>query len=307
MIKASNEAPSDSKLDIPQEANLSREEIVGNCFIFLFAGHETTANSIHYTFLHLAMHLAAQRRMQADIDSIVGRDKPISEFSYHTDMPRLYNSMVGAVMNEQMRLIPAILNILKETNGDQEVWIDGKRCLIPDGTLIHLNVVGTNRNPRYWPQSPDEFIPERWLPSQTEKGHAEEHIEAGVVDGLEQTSFETSNSTSLRKPMKGSFISFSEGARACPGRRFAQVEATAVLSAIFQKYSVELDVTEWANDEQLERMGIEEKRAVYGKAIERARNVIRRSEQTITLQMKRGDQLPVRFVARGKEKFGDVL
>jgi len=54
-------------------------------------------------------------------------------------------------------------------------------------------------------------------------------------------------------------------------------------------------------------MGIEQKRAVYQNAIARATDVIRRSEQAITLQMKRGDQLPVRFVARGRERFGDVF
>jgi len=112
----------------------------------------------------------------------------------------------------------------------------------------------------------------------------------------------------LFKPIKGSFLSFSEEMRSCPSKRFARVEFTAVLTAIFQKYSVELDVRAWASDEELEGIGIEEKKEFYGKAIERARTGIARCEQkVITLQMKKGDNVPLRLVERGTEICGDFL
>jgi len=230
-------------------------------------------------------------------------------------MPRLYNSMVGAVLNEELRLMPAILNIPKVTKGDQTLMLDGRELPIPDGTYIQLSVVGANRNPRYWSASPskitpgtddlNDFVPERWLPSnqRAEEIERKKELEKSdeVPDGLEQASFDTG---SLFKPVKGSFTTFSDGMRACPGRRFAQVEVTAVLTAIFQKWSVELDVSEWASDADIKKMGKEEKRAIYGKAIERAREVIRNCEQVvITLQMKKGDKVPLRFVERGKERF----
>jgi cytochrome P450 len=309
MIKANYESsPTDSK-GAPT-ATLTKQEILGNAFIFLFAGHETTANSIHYSIVLLAIHLAKQRRLQSDIDSIVG-SKPISEWSYYDDMPRLFNSMPGAVIHEELRLIPAILNVPKGTKGDQVVTMDGRQFTIPDRTFLHLNIVGTHRNPRYWPERPNDFVPERWLPSQSPSSATTEKKEQVVekengADGLENASFETSGSTSLVKPVKGSYIPFSEGARACPGKRFAQVEGTAVLSALFHKYSVELDVSEWASDEEVKGMGVEEKRKVYKKAVEKAEMIIRRSEQIITVQMLPGDKVPLRFVQRGKERFGDV-
>jgi cytochrome P450 len=321
MIKASNEAPSDfvSKSG-SSNATLSKSEIIGNSFIFLFAGHETSANSIHFSIILLAANLASQARLQADIDKIVG-DKPTSELSYFTDMPRLYNSMVGAVMNEQLRLMPAILNVPKVTAGDQVVTIDGRDFMVSSGTFVQLNVVATNRNPRYWPHSPskrtnkandlDDFVPERWLPSSASTAPSHPHIEdkeSDLADGLEEASYDTNSSTSLFHPVKNSFISFSEGARACPGRRFAQVEITAVITAIFQKYSVELDVGEWASDEEVERMGKAERKALYQKAAIRADEVLRRCEQrTITLQMRPGDKVPVRFVERGKERFAGLM
>lgn len=315
MIKANYESSTtDSKTEKAPRTTLTKREILGNAFIFLFAGHETTANSIHYSIVLLAIHLAKQRHLQADIDSIVGK-KPISEWSYYDDMPRLFNSMPGAVIHEELRLIPAILNVPKGTKGDQVVTMDGRQFTIPDKTFIHLNIVGTQRNPRYWPETPNEFLPERWLPSQSPSATAsspEKVVEEVVgkeingADGLENASFETSGAASLKKPVKGSYIPFSEGARACPGKRFAQVEGTAVLSALFHRYSVELDVIEWASDEEVEGMSREERAKIYKKATDKAEMIIRRSEQIITVQMLPGDRVPLRFVKRGRERFGGI-
>ena len=46
---------------------------------------------------------------------------------------------------------------------------------------------------------------------------------------------------------------------------------------------------------------------MYSKAVERANWVLGRCEQkTITLQMKKGDFVPLRFVERGRERFGGL-
>ncbi|KAK6601301.1 cytochrome p450 3a21 [Botrytis cinerea] len=113
-----------------------------------------------------------------------------------------------------------------------------------------------------------------------------------------------SESSPLFKPVKGAFISFSEGPRACPGKKFAQVEMIAVLTVIFQKYSVELDVSRWASDEEVQSMNDEERREVYGKAIRETKEVLGRCNQAqIVLKMAKGDKVPLRFVERGKERF----
>ena len=314
MIKASGEAPSDFDTKAKASATLSKSEIIGNSFIFLFAGHETSANSIHFSVSLLAINLASQIRLQSDIDTIVG-DKPTSKLSYYADMPRLYNSMVGAVMNEELRLMPVILNVPKVTAGDDPVvTLDGREFPVANGTFVQLNIVGTHRNPRYWPHSHskktgkshdlDEFVPERWLTSNPVRDENAQTSEKEDT-GLGEASYD---SGSLFHPIKNSFIAFSEGARACPGRRFAQVEITAVLTAIFQKYSVELDVSEWASDEEVSHMGLAEKKALYLKAADKADGIVRRSEQrTITLQLLPGDHVPVRFVKRGEERFLGIV
>jgi cytochrome P450 len=49
---------------------MSESEVMGNMFIMLFAGHETTANTLHYALLCLALHQDAQETLLEEIDSI---------------------------------------------------------------------------------------------------------------------------------------------------------------------------------------------------------------------------------------------
>ena len=309
LVKASKNDPNDSK-----DQYMSKEDIIANSWIFLFAGHETTANTLHYIFLFLAIDLAIQAHLQEDIDSIVGT-RPSEEWLYETDMVCLYTSMVGATMNEALRLMPPIVDIPKIVKGGPQVLnIDGKSYTVPTNTFIHFSAVGVHRNPQYWPHSPskvskkphdlDDFAPERWLRSKmsTNTKRSLSPNDTEIDDGYEEAKFESDGG--LFTPVKGSFIPFSEGPRSCPGRRFAQVEITAVLAVIFKTYTVELDVSEWASDDEVENMRLDERKVVYEKAKVKARKLIRESESLITLQML-GTNMPVTFVKRGDEKFLD--
>jgi len=153
----------------------------------------------------------------------------------------------------------------------------------------------------------EDFVPERWLVSNGAQNNSDDATPK-TIDGLETASFDTSSSgVSLYRPPKGAFVPFADGARSCPGRRFAQVEITAVLAVIFSLYSVELDVSRWASDEEVARMPKADKKVLYGKAVERTRKCIRRSRSTISLKMD-GDLVPLRFVKRGdgRERFGGL-
>lgn len=107
-------------------------------------------------------------------------------------------------------------------------------------------------------------------------------------------------------PPKGTFIPFSDGQRACLGKRFAQIEILAALAVIFSEYSVELAVDEWASDQVVAGMGKSEKRVVWAMAEEKARNLLKdKVSSIITLQL-RGAHIPVKFVKRGTERFWDL-
>ncbi|TGO17403.1 hypothetical protein BTUL_0018g00700 [Botrytis tulipae] len=313
MLKASAETLNSPKDPVVSNKNedlpLTEAEIKSNALIFLLAGHETTASSIQLCFVYLAISILSQTSMQADIDLIIGSKKP-QNWTYTSDFPKLYNSMVGAVLNEELRLMPIAETIPKITVGEQKVKVDGVEKVVPEGCFIHLNTVGTHRNPRYWPHRAsgdgstdlNDFVPERWIVEKVEDReemtHADEDEDDSIKDGVDN------ESSTLFKPVKGAFIPFSEGPRACPGKKFAQVEMIAVLTVIFQKYSVELDVSRWASDEEVQSMNDEKRGEVYEKAIRETKEVLGRCNQAqIVLKMAKEDKVPLRFVERGKERF----
>jgi cytochrome P450 len=80
---------------------LTKQEVVSDSWIILFAGHETSANIAHLSLLFLAIELKKQGRLQKDIDEIVG-SRPLEDWSYETDLGRLWNSWVGASINETL-------------------------------------------------------------------------------------------------------------------------------------------------------------------------------------------------------------
>ncbi|CAI4212257.1 unnamed protein product [Parascedosporium putredinis] len=71
--KAAQSAPTASAATM---GRLGRPDILGNAFIMLVAGHETTANALHFTLLELAAHPAVQRALQRDLDALLGDRDP---------------------------------------------------------------------------------------------------------------------------------------------------------------------------------------------------------------------------------------
>ena len=302
---------------------LTDDEILGNAFVFILAGHETAANSVHFCLVLLAMNITSQRHLQRDLDEIF-QGRPVSQWDYDQDIPKLFGSMAGAVMNEELRLLAPVVGIPKSTakGSPQPLNVGGKKCTVPDNVYIQLISPAAHRNPNQWPTSPpadpenpahplsntdndlEEFKPERWLLDSDAKNAASMPDHDGDAEAFSlgvNTAPDTS--AALYRPPKGAYIPFSEGYRSCIGRRFAQVEILAVLALVFSQYSVELSVDAYASDEEVEKMSEKEKRGVWGKAKAEVERQMRDDMgSVITLQLRKGS-IGLRFVKRGNERF----
>lgn len=293
--------------------NLQKSDLLGNAFVLMLAGHETTANTLHFSMIYLAMHWASQKRLQDDIESII-QQRPISELTYEQDFPKLFGGMAAAVMNEVLRLMQPVVNIPKSTapGRPQQITLDGKQHTIPGGTQVYLSCA-VHRNPRYWPaptnapdsdntRDVDRFRPERWLASSKT---SDDFVDISYDDEDLRGPSGEDTSSQLFKPVKGSYIPFSDGFRSCIGRRFAQVEILAVLAVIFSQYSVELAVDDFASDEEIERMpkGGKQRQEVYKKACDRADRVMREDAASIITLQLRGVSIPIRLARKGEERF----
>ncbi|KAK3349235.1 cytochrome P450 [Lasiosphaeria hispida] len=323
---------------------LTDSEVLGNLFVLLFAGHETTAGTLHSLLFMLAIHPWHQRRLQATLDSILGStgsDDPTSEtskFNYDAVLPKLISDpFITAVINETLRLlgpIPTIPKFVPADSEPQRLMVDGAEVSVPPGTMIKLCASCVHRNPKYWPH---QVLPppSPTHPLSLHTGNKKEKIDSRGPDSQRHwTSWGPSNPhndlegfrpdrwlttmhsardgapafTSVISPPFGAFIPFSEGPRACLGKRFAQVELVAALAVLFSSYSVELGVEDLVPGvEGVEGMGREDRRRVWERAAEEANGRWRKhSSMVITLQL-RGSCVPVRLVPRGREVFGEGI
>ncbi|KAG8953494.1 hypothetical protein FRC04_002336 [Tulasnella sp. 424] len=194
---------------------LSTKDVIGNTFIFLIAGHETTAHATAYLFGLLALEQETQDELYDHIIAVLGDKQPTYE-----DIPRL--DLVLAAFYEALRMYPPVLNIPKRAtedtsipvmpavrdNGDQiDPLAKPQSLFVPKGTEFIMYTGSLHYNPRYW-KEPYSFKPKRFLESDWPRD---------------------------------AFIPFSSGARACIGRRFAEVECIGMISMLLKRFRITVD------------------------------------------------------------------
>lgn len=226
MVRNSGLVPSTKT--IKPGTGLSESEVLGNSFVMFLAGHETAANSIHFACIYLALRPDIQRKLQAELDEIFGSTS-VEAWEYETHVPKLFAGWAGAIMNEQLRLVPPVVNIPKSTSPTgppQTVKVNGKDCVLAPNTFINLNSVSVHRNPKFWPAGPprseadggvfhpcnpdndlEEFKPERWFV--LENVHDEGEGMVGNPDAETGVDLSSDTAATFFKPPKGACESFS--------------------------------------------------------------------------------------------------
>ncbi len=122
-----------------------------NMATFLFAGHETTALALTYTWFLLGHHPDVQERLHAELDEVLGDAPPTA-----ADLPEL--DYTEQVVKEAMRLYPPVWTTFREPIEDIEIG----GYTIPEGTVVSLPQWIIHRDER-WYDAPLEFRPERWV------------------------------------------------------------------------------------------------------------------------------------------------
>ncbi|KAF8472033.1 cytochrome P450 [Kalaharituber pfeilii] len=263
---------------------ITKQEVIGNTFIMMLAGHETTARTLHYTIMMLAVHPELQKPLQEEISRILGDREP----DYERDFQPLASGWCGAIMNETLRVFcPVVVTIV----------YNKKKCIIPADTVIHINNHAVHRNPKYWvlPNQTEEeaqineYRPQRWFLNNN-NDNSNSSSSTSITENYDEEddtnpAYEPQGkdtSKSFFRPHRGSYMPFSDGPRACLGRKFAQVEFVAALAVLFREYCVELVVR---------------KGETWEEARGRARRYVDNSGAVITLGPK-GEEVGVRFVRR---------
>ena len=181
-------------------------------WMFLFAGHDTTAITIAFAFYMLSRHPEKAAILRAEHDRVLGSD-PTEAADKFTNDPLLVNQLpyTIAIFKETLRLWSPVAGGVRQTVPNHFLVhpVTGEK--FPTyGWMVNNNSAVMQRLEDYWPK-PNDFIPERWL------------VEAG--DPL--------------YPRKGTFRPFEAGARNCIGQELVSIEVRLVLALTVRQFDFE--------------------------------------------------------------------
>ncbi|NXU52986.1 CP2DH protein, partial [Turnix velox] len=161
------------------------------------AGSETTSTTLRWAILYMVLHPEIQRKVQAEIDNVIGRDRsPTME-----DQVRM--PYTNAVIHEVQRYGDVVpIALFHMTYRDTEV----QGFFIPKGTTVITNLSSVMKDETFW-EKPNEFYPEHFLDANGQ----------------------------FVKPE--AFMPFSAGRRACPGEQLARMELFLFFTSLLQKFT----------------------------------------------------------------------
>ena len=136
--------------DEDDSSQMNNKQLRDEIATLIFAGHETSANSLAWTLMLLAQHPEVQTKLQQELQEVLG-GRTVSM----SDIPNLrYTNMV---IKESMRLYPVVWNLVGETSRDCVIG----DYRVPAQTTIIASHWVMHRCAKYFEQ-PEIFNPERW-------------------------------------------------------------------------------------------------------------------------------------------------
>lgn len=180
--------------------NLSTDDLMASIIDLLFAGVDTTSNTMQWFLYMMSKNPDKQEKLYQEITSVLENDELPSSKTL-TKMPYL-----KACFKESLRLYPVLSTLTRVVQND----IDLQGYHIPKGSSIQMMLYYTSRTEKYF-KNASEYIPERWLRNEQREG--------GEIDPFAS-------------------IPFGFGTRMCAGRRIAEMELYLLATRLVQKYKL---------------------------------------------------------------------
>ena len=167
-------------------------------------GSDTSSTALAATFFYLTRCPASLSKATQEVRSAFRTKDEIKPGATLTSCV-----FMRACIDEAMRLAPPIPAILPRVVLPGGITIDDH--FFAAGTDIGVPSYAVMRNPKYYPNKPNEFVPERWIES-------------------------PENSRDKIELAQSAFCPFSIGPRACIARGLAYVELTVALARILWEF-----------------------------------------------------------------------
>ncbi|KAJ7676377.1 cytochrome P450 [Mycena rosella] len=130
---------------------LEQQEVIGNTFTLLFAGHESTACGLAAALGFLAIHQEEQQTVYEEILKQIPASKD--------PFPHLL-----ACFHESLGMYSAAAFLTWEITEDVTVKVARpaeKEIVFKKGALMILNMIAVQHNPHFFPE-PEEYRPSEW-------------------------------------------------------------------------------------------------------------------------------------------------
>ncbi|KAJ7226048.1 cytochrome P450 [Mycena pura] len=220
-----------SNLSSDPSNRMSETELLDQLTSFLFAGSDTTALATTWCLHFLSIHPEIQKRLRAEIVSCGSDAAATSKRNSTTSMSSTSQAdridslpFLDAVLRETLRVCPPVHGTLRVATADDLIPISSPVVLrdgtvihetehvrIRKGSAVHIPLEGINMSEDIWGSDARQFNPDRWT-SLPASAHPP------IFPGL------------------ANVMSFSLGRAACPGYRFALLEAKVVLATILPHF-----------------------------------------------------------------------
>ncbi|KAG2037512.1 cytochrome P450 [Suillus americanus] len=210
-----------ANMDTDAKAKLTEEELFAQMRTILFAGHETTSNTVGWGLLELARQPKIQSRLRAEIweteAAVHARGDVNFTIADFDAMP-----YTTAVMKEVLRFCCVVYHAHRCASQDDVLPLSKpittrsgdviRELPVPKGIRIIASIAAYNRNKELWGEDAHVFNPDRWLDGTAKEKKA---TSIGVYSNL---------------------LTFLGGVRSCIGWRFAVIEIQAFLTEIVGKF-----------------------------------------------------------------------
>ncbi|KAF8437972.1 cytochrome P450 [Boletus edulis BED1] len=201
---------------------LSEGELLSNVFLFFLAGHETTAHSLCFALVLLALYPDCQRKVYEEVARIWSSDVPVARLAtnHKEYMDKL--EYTTACIRESLRMFPPVTRLPKDvhadavlpgtyfTPGSEGTPVNTGKFLmtVPEGSLVVIDIWGLHHNSLYWGEDVTKYKPERFIDTESYKWP------------------------------RNAFMPFMAGPRSCIGQRFALAELVAIIASIIRRYEI---------------------------------------------------------------------
>ncbi|XP_059612803.1 cytochrome P450 6A1-like [Phlebotomus argentipes] len=200
MLQLKNKGKLDD--DGEETGGLSFEEIAAQCWIFYFAGFETSSTTITVALHQLSQHQDFQERAREEVERVL--EKYGGKFTYEAVMEMEF---LGQIVNETLRLFPPVGTIHRISNQEYRL---PSGAVMPRGTFVVIPNMAYQYDEEIFPDA-QRFDPDRFR----DEARGERHNFA--------------------------FIPFGEGPRICVGMRFGLLVVRIALAQILRQYRLTLN------------------------------------------------------------------